>query len=198
MPGRLTRFLNLERPRKASAEPAHEVVTPHRFEPEPEIQLSQDHGEQPFLRCPSCEADNGRFAERCVNCGARLDTAEVRDWNDRLWEGRQLEAASAAEAEAARQAQLAADQRALGEALAQQVREREEERLGDFTPLGVRLLGQLEGRAQLGAALGAAAVFVIGASLAVGAHGHPLLRNVGGLLATVLAFLFLPVRRRYR
>jgi hypothetical protein len=198
MRGRLTRFLNLERPRKASAEPAHEVVTPHRFEPEPEIQLSQDHGEQPFLRCPSCEADNGRFAERCTNCGARLDTPEAHAWNDRLWESRKLEAEKADEAETARQAQLAADQRAMGEAIAEEVLERERTRLGDFTPLGLRLLAELEGPLQRWAVLGAAGLFIAGAGVAVLAHGHPLLRNVGGLLAALLAALFLPSRRRWR
>jgi hypothetical protein len=198
MAGRLTRFLNLERPRKASAEPAHEVVTPHRFEPEPEIQLSQDTGEQPFLRCPSCEADNGRFAERCTNCGVRLDTPEVRTWNDRLWESRKLEAAKADEAESTRQAQLAADQRAIGEAIAEQVLEREQARLGDSTPLGFQLLSRLEGPLQPWAVLGAGALFIAGAGAAILAHGHPMLRNVGGLLAALLASLFLPVRRRWR
>src|SRR5579859_1539840 len=112
MAGRLTRFLNLEKRRPPRDEPAHDVVTPGRFTPEssppapgpshpvmtpgrfdpPELQLSQDHGEQPFLRCPSCEADNGRFAGRCVNCGGPLDTEAARTFNQQLWEGRRAEA----------------------------------------------------------------------------------------------------------
>ncbi|TMB36298.1 MAG: hypothetical protein E6J61_00605 [Deltaproteobacteria bacterium] len=31
---------------------------------------------QPFLRCGICEADNSRFAEKCMNCG-QLRTAAI-------------------------------------------------------------------------------------------------------------------------
>jgi hypothetical protein len=98
MAGRLSRFLNLERRRKPDAAPPHEVVSRGRFDPRPEIELSPDHGEQPFLRCPSCEADNSRYAASCVNCGGRLDTAAVTEWNDRLWISLHEEKAAPADA----------------------------------------------------------------------------------------------------
>lgn len=41
---------------------------------------------QPFIRCTRCGADNTIHAEACVNCSARLDTAEQRAFNDRLWD----------------------------------------------------------------------------------------------------------------
>jgi hypothetical protein len=150
MAGRLTRFLNLEKRRKPGDAPAHEVVTPGRFsraasdqlpvagekhgvvtpgrfEP-PELQLSPDHGEQPFLRCPSCEADNGRFALKCINCSVRLDTPAVHAFNEQLWARRHAEAEATRAVEAEHQKSLEADQRALGEAIAREVAERE--RLG--------------------------------------------------------------------
>src|SRR5438067_13440486 len=109
MAGRLTRFLNLERPRKPDDTPAHGVATKARFtgeEPpaaspdeifraEREAQLQSgveidttDAAEQPFLRCPVCEADNSKFAVKCINCQSRLDSDEVRARNARLWQQR--------------------------------------------------------------------------------------------------------------
>jgi hypothetical protein len=35
--------------------------------------------------CPRCERPNNLFDRKCVNCGARLDTPEVRAYNEKLW-----------------------------------------------------------------------------------------------------------------
>lgn len=87
---------------------------------------------QPFVRCCRCETDASRFASRCSTCGADLDTDEQRAFNERLWAGRQADAAAEAEAHAARQvaldqdrAQQARAQRELHEAMAREVGERE-------------------------------------------------------------------------
>jgi len=61
MAGRLTRFLNLERPHRPGEAPKHEVATKARFTGEPSgMVLEPDLGERPFLRCPRCEADSAR------------------------------------------------------------------------------------------------------------------------------------------
>ncbi|HET9751760.1 MAG TPA: hypothetical protein VFP52_02315, partial [Myxococcales bacterium] len=90
MAGRLARFLKLEQPQKDAEVPRHEVATTARFRGEPSgIALEPDFGDQPFLRCPQCEADNTRYAERCQNCQARLSGEDVRAWNAQLWAARQ-------------------------------------------------------------------------------------------------------------
>src|ERR671937_482510 len=161
MAGRLTRFLNLERPRRPGDPPHHEVATTGRFTGDPSgIAVQSDVGQRPFLRCPRCEADNTRYADRCVNCQAPLDGDNVRAWNDRLWEERQAQAAQERAAiEASRTAQLTEQNRQLGEALAREIGERERARLGwwssgslpDATPIGVRLLAMLpRQRARIG------------------------------------------------
>jgi hypothetical protein len=181
MAGRLTRFLNLEKKRPSREQPAHEVMTPGRFKPEPEMQLSPDHGEQPFLRCPACEADNGRFAERCLNCGARLDTEAVHAFNQQLWEQRRAEASAVQAAEVEHQKSLAVDRQALG---------------GSTTPLGMRWLASLDEGRRTPAALGAIAVFLVSVLVALVATRHPLLRVAGGGIAVLLLSLFLPNHRR--
>src|SRR5436309_5262857 len=162
MAGRLTRFLNLERPRKPDDTPAHGVATRARFtgeEPpaaspdemfraERETQLQSgveidttDAAEQPFLRCPVCEADNSKFAVKCINCQARLDSDEVKAWNARLWQERR----AARELEQKPPAVVSVEQnRLLGESLAQMVAESERAKMGwndsyavrDSTPIG--------------------------------------------------------------
>jgi hypothetical protein len=192
--GRLTRFLNLERPRPSSEE-SLPPLNAARFEPRPEIELQRDDGEQPFVRCPHCEADNGKFAVTCLNCNARLDTPEVRVWNEQFWAARQAQAASDAQAEQERQRQLAADQRAMGEAIAQEVGERERQRLGDSTPLGWRFLADLPENERLPTLIGVAALFVLNGAMAMGLRGHPLLQLLGGGVAIALLVLFAPLNR---
>jgi len=163
---RFDRFRRLERPRAAGSEQAPErsgtdarieaVEGPSpsapagggeaassgelgRFRPPPERSLELDRpgqGEQPFLRCAACETDNARHAERCTTCGADLDTEAQRQFNRRLWAGRQAEAAAEAETLAARRAQQERDaaeavaaRRQAAELLAREVGDAERRRL---------------------------------------------------------------------
>lgn len=164
---RLRRFLHLERPRAAAdgdAAPDPGAGTAERFEgvetpgarpaapsssgarldrfgpePEPSIELVEvGGGAQPFTRCMRCGMDHGVFATACTGCGASLDTAEQREFNERLWARRQEEAAREVAASAERseheahaQAELARARRAMGEELAREVGRRERARLGD-------------------------------------------------------------------
>jgi len=210
MAGRLTRFLNLERPHRPGDAPKHEVATTGRFAGEPPtMALERDFGDQPFLRCPRCEADNSRYAERCQNCQTSLTGEDVRAWNEKLWAERKaqalLERASAAEARGAdtrmRQNQL------LGEALAREVGARERARLFwwsdgtyDSTPIGVRLLSLLPtAGARLLAGGLAFALFIGSVWTAVAAHGHPKLQSAGIVAALTVIVLFTPnvPRRRW-
>jgi hypothetical protein len=165
-------------------------------EPPPSIELLETAaGERPFTRCMRCGMDHNVFASECAGCGASLDTAEQRDFNDRLWAKRQgetaREAAAAAERrerEAREQAELAAARRAMGEELAREVGKRERIRLGmdergwtgwgsgaqGYTgaPVGLRILRALpDWRWQLGAIV--AALALVGGLVAYGLRGHP-------------------------
>ena len=221
MAGRLTRFLNLERPRRPGEAPQHEVATAKRFSGEPSgMALETDHGEQPFLRCPRCEADNSRYERRCMNCQGPLDTEEVRAWNQRLWAERRTQAArEVAERPSREVAQPTATQEALlqqnrmlGEALARSIGDRERTRLSwwssgyryddgysNFTPIGVRLLGMLPTtRARVIAGAIVAGLFIGAAGLAYGGPRHSPLRIVGFVMDVVLVLLFSPNVPRYR
>src|SRR5205807_1176749 len=144
----------------------------------------------PFLRCPRCEADNTRYADRCVNCQAPLVGDDVRAWNERLWAERQAQRARehAARQESRSEQELLQQNRMLGEALAREVGERERARLSwwwsgglrDPTPIGVRLLGMLPTtRARIVAGAVAAASFVGAALVAFEALGLPGFHLVG-------------------
>jgi hypothetical protein len=211
MAGRLTRFLKLERPRRPDETPHHEVATAGRFTGPPSgMALEMDQGEQPFLRCLRCEADNTRYADRCVNCQAPLVGDDVRTWNERLWAERQAQRArehAAALHEARTEQELLQQNRKLGEALAREVGERERARLSwwwsgglrDPTPIGVRLLGMLPTTgARIVAGVVAAASFVGAALLAFGARGHPRLQITGFVVGLLLLVLFSPNLPRYR
>ncbi|HWE23701.1 MAG TPA: hypothetical protein VG496_07145 [Myxococcales bacterium] len=170
MAGRFTRFLRLERPHQPG-EQHTPVAHPERFVPEepraPVSGLEVDEepaDEQPFRRCARCEMDNARFADWCVNCGAPLHTPEQELYNRQLWQKRRKEAQAEEEAlqrmhapppppadpEVARQRLRQTDARyALGETLAQEVMQREQDKLFwmtgmtsysyGFVPLGVRV-----------------------------------------------------------
>jgi len=214
MAGRLTRFLNLETPHLPGDKPPqqHPVATPRRFTGEPSgIALEPDFGEQPFLRCPSCEADNSRYAERCTNCRAPLTGEDVRAWNERLWAERKAQKAQ--EEAALLQARAAGpdlveQNRRLGEALAHEVGERERARMSwwsgsgsqDATPIGFRLLSLLPTtQSRIAAGALAAITFVAAAGLALSARGHPRLQGAGFIIGLLLLILFTPnVPRRRR
>ena len=222
MAGRLTRFLNLEKPRRPGEAPAHEVATKGRFTDEAppvaapddlfraqrEAQLrsgieleTESPAEQPFLRCPVCEADNSKYAARCINCQARLDSDEARAWNARLWQERRKAQEAGAQPQLDAES-LLAQNRALGEALAREVGERERARLswlgtGDGTPAGMRLLGLIQSPgARFATVIALVATFFGSAIVAYTAKGHPALQVGGLVVAMALLALFTPNRRR--
>ena len=203
MAGRLTRFLNLERPHRPGEAPKHEVATKARFTGEPSgMVLEPDFGERPFLRCPRCEADSSRYADRCFNCQEPLTGEDVRAWNEQLWAKRRAQQQSVARDQG--EAALLQQNRLLGEALAREVAERERTRLSwwsganDFTPVGVRLLSLFpttRGRLLAGAV--AFAAFLGGAITAFVARKHPMLQGAGFVVALLMVVLFTP-NTRYR
>lgn len=68
---------------------------------EPSLALDpRDRVEQQFIRCMRCEADNSRYAQDCIHCGASLRTEEQRAYNEAFHQRRQVEVAQQAEAEA--------------------------------------------------------------------------------------------------
>jgi hypothetical protein len=205
MGGRLTRFLNLEKRRSPTDAPPHEVATKARFEgAPPSIGLELDFGEQPFLRCPSCEADNGKHEERCIHCQRPLQTAEVHAWNAEFWEKRKAERPPAAPLPQSPPS-LSPENRHLAEALAREVGERERERLFwsggmyDSTPVGVRLLSLIrDSRTRLMVGAGMLVTFLGGGLVAFTARGHPGLQVAGAIVAMLLFVLFVPNSRRRR
>jgi hypothetical protein len=232
MAGRLTRFLNLERARKPSDTPHHGVVTKERFGAErPTPRQTDQHfreereaqldsgveiekvsaGEQPFLRCPVCEADNSKYAVKCLNCSQRLDTEEARAWNEQFWRKRRGEMQEQRRAEGAlgqRQEQARDAQRTLGEKLARQVAETEGARLGwmperilsNSAPIGFRLLGAISSPGlRYGVAAGLIGVFA-GALLVAYRFRHldPSVEGCALLAAFLVVALFLPNTRRRR
>jgi hypothetical protein len=160
---RLLRFLRIE-PRKDATESETPAVDPQierlraerkeRFASGMEIQ-EESPDVQPYLRCAICEAENSRFTEKCMNCGAPLTTAEQRAYNDALWAERR-----AAEHAAARPPPVdPAGNRALGEELARTVADREEERLSSMAgarspSAGIRILAALPPQLRTAAILG--------------------------------------------
>jgi len=207
MGGRLTRFLNLERRRAPSEEPPHEVVTKARFEgAESSIGLELDFGEQPFLRCPSCEADNGKHDEKCVNCGRPLQNEEVRVWNAEFWRKRQEERPPPPPP-LPQAPPLSPENRLLAEALAREVGERERRRLSWWgeessvsTPIGWRLLSLIEdGWTRFAVGAGVVSTFIGAALVALTVRGHPLVTLGATIVAGLIVVLFVPsVRRRRR
>lgn len=208
MGGRLTRFLNLERPRKADETPPHGVANEGRFRAEREEQLrsgidveTPDATEQPFLRCPVCEADNTKFAVQCVNCQARLDSQEVRSWNAQFWQRRLSERAPVAPPPAV----VVEQNRILGESIAREVAEHERLRLGwglsssyDSTPLGLKLLELIpDQNVRFAVAMGMVATFFGAGTVAYLARHHPVVQTVAIVVAVGLLVLFTPNRRRY-
>jgi hypothetical protein len=211
------RFEAVERPGAAPAAPRSSGAGLGRFgpEPEPSIDLVEaDAADRPFTRCMRCGMDHNVFATQCTGCGASLDTAPQREFNDRLWAQRQEQAALDARAEAERraaaaraEADLAASRRAMGEVLAREVGRQERQRLGASwgggwdglgsdsqygyggPPLGWRLLCKLpDWRWQVGAI--AAALAVVGGLFAYGRQGHP-----GALVAAFFITIALVVPR---
>jgi hypothetical protein len=83
-----------------------------------------------------CGMDHGVFATECSGCGASLDTAAQRAFDEQLWARRREEAAREEAAGAERRAlaaradsSLSASRRAMAEELAREVDRRERARL---------------------------------------------------------------------
>ena len=202
MPGRLTRFLNLERKRTVPEPPAHEVVTKARFSGTPDLILDHDSGGQPFLRCPSCEADNNRGAERCFNCQQPLQTDDARAWNAAYWEKRRHDetGAVAPDSPVPVTAPLDDESRRLAEALAREVGARERARLFgwwgagyDPTPIGIRFLRSIgDGSTRLLVSLGFAAGLMASGTVAFLAPPHSGWRTGALGLGVLLLSFFTP------
>ena len=149
----LSRFQRLERARRAESAERHttaerfRVIEPlasipdagggdlARFQPpvEPDrpVELEARSDAQPFVRCPSCGVDSPLRTRRCA-CGTALDTLEAVAFNTLLWDRHREEIARhdaeqtrsrGEQLEEARQHQE--ENRALGEALAREIAERE-------------------------------------------------------------------------
>jgi hypothetical protein len=160
------RIEGVERPGAVPAPQAASGADLERFEPAapPPVELlPEDANRRPFTRCMRCGMDHNLLAAECAGCGAPLDTPEQRAFNERLWAERQAERAEEErlhlerEAERVRDAEaLAASQRAMGEALARQVGERERRRLeadgwdGGIDALGTVFLWIGSGAAAIG------------------------------------------------
>jgi hypothetical protein len=198
---RLLRFLHIE-PRKTeggtpAADPEIERLRKERrerFASGMEI-AEQPPEAQPFLRCAVCEADNGRYAERCMNCGAALGTPEQRAFNDAFWEKQRAynQAVAAERPEAA-----TSGMRAYGEQLAHQVGRSEYARLawmrGRRPSAGVRILRALPRRVRTAAILGGLAEIAGTGVAAYGTH------DMGWRFAffasvALIGALFVPRRR---
>ena len=181
MAGRLTRFLHLEPPPVDDAafkeERARQVASGL------EVELVQTG--QPYLRCPVCEADNSKFAEKCINCARPMQTAEVFAWNQHLWAKRnEIHDAPPAE------------QRLLGEAIADEVLRRERAKLlwsSEPTPIATRVLRAMPSRAtRLG--IGALLATLFGGGVLAAFMGS----RFGVLVALAVVALFVPQTGRWR
>jgi len=147
----LSRFQRLERSRRAgepartstaerfqAIEPQASIPEAHggdlaRFAPpvEPPLELQPPSDAQPFVRCPSCGVDSPVGARRC-GCGTPLDTLEAVAFNTALWDRHREDVvrheaeqvrSRAEQLEEARRHQE--ENRALGEAIAREIAERE-------------------------------------------------------------------------
>jgi len=162
----LLRFLRLEPRRSPDAKPSPEAPS---LDPEVErlraerkqrfasgMEIADEAPDaQPFHRCAVCEAENGRFTERCTNCGASLTTSEQRAYNDALWERRR---AYEQQAEEARPQAPEPASHAYGAELARLVAQREKARLA-WMPArrpspGARILAALPPSLRTAAVLG--------------------------------------------
>ena len=145
-PGTDARFGAVVRPGEPPGGPVEPPPPPpgasghvDRFRPATERPLQVDDlgdTSQPFIRCCRCETDCSRYVAVCSTCGASLDSDEQRAFNQRLWSERRTIAAAEEEAATTRRAaqeeasaEVARARRAMGEAMAREVGDRERARL---------------------------------------------------------------------
>lgn len=207
------RFTGVERPQPGPAAPSRPRTGARleRFgpEPEPTLELVDVDGSRPFIRCRRCGMDNNVFATACQGCGVSLDTPEQHDFDERFWTARQAEAEREAreagerrELQARAEAEAARERRAMGEAMAREVGERERRRLdgwmgrggsgGEWSPLGLRLMRHLipDERWQVAAmalAAGSSAVLA-----GYGIHVRSAVLGIAGAAALVLLLVHAP------
>jgi hypothetical protein len=158
---------------------------------------------QPFMRCLHCQADNSRFAETCSVCGARLHSVQQEAYNKTLWAQRRAEKTMEEEAlrqmHASGQASAQDPQRQLGEELARQVAQQEEERLfwmnAEQTP-GMRLIGFIPSGLRWRLAAGLVAWLALSGYFALTTHSRGWL---WAFLGTLIGLSWVFVQpRRYR
>ncbi|HEX9243829.1 MAG TPA: hypothetical protein VF875_15400 [Anaeromyxobacter sp.] len=170
------RIEGVEGPGRAPvAAPAASGADLDRFAPPPppaiEL-LPEDADRRPFTRCERCGMDHNFLVAECTGCGARLDTPEQRAFNDRLWEERRAERVEEDRLHAEREAEradeaaaLAGSRRAMGEALAREVGERERRRL--------------DGEGWRGGTGVSAGPLLVGIASGLGAAGRWILQRLG-------------------
>jgi hypothetical protein len=219
MANRFARFLRLERPHPqtgAASKLANEARFEHE-EPATDAEIErlraarrqqfasgvetaeEPPDAQPFSRCAVCEADNSRYAMRCSNCAANLDTPEQRDFNQALWAKRRAEQIGAAKSAS----EPFHDPRfALGAELAHDVALREGDRLswmqsGPETSIGVRILAALPDGLR-SKVVGFVLVWIAGTGLWAWRTGEQSWGMACGISIAVVLALFMPRRRRTR
>lgn len=152
--------------------------------------------EQQFIRCMICEADNGRFAQVCVHCGAALQTEQQREFNEQFWRQRRSEAAQeqqAVEQLQQHQAQLSEEHaRVQRQAFEQMVRESQDG--SSRQPPGIRLINALKDPIIQWVLIGAFVLAGLGAGVGLwrSRPDQHTLRIVCGAILGIEALLFTP------
>lgn len=158
---------------------------------------TRSKAEQQFIRCMCCEADNSRYAQVCIHCGAPLQTDEQRDYNEQFWRQRQADVAQeqqAVEQMQAHKKQLTKEQaEAQAEVYAAMVREAQGG--GDTSdPPGIRIIRGIESTSgRVMAVIGFVVLGMISfGCLAKWQPGRTWLGVTGLVGVVALAILFLP------
>jgi hypothetical protein len=178
-------------------------------EPEPRLELVEEEGRRPFIRCRRCGMDSNVFATECQGCGVSLDTPEQHEFDERFWTARQAEAEKVArEATERRKLQARAEaedaraRRAMGEAIAREAGESERRRLdawmgaggssGEWSPLGLRLMRRLFPDARWHIPTVALSAGLAAALAGYGIHAHSVVLGAIGAVALVLLLVNAP------
>lgn len=166
--------------------------------PEPaRVDLTIDTAEvagQPFQRCARCGADSGIHAKVCGNCGAVLDSAEQRTFNEKVWEAQrrrdERERAALAQMAAARAESIRASVRPIPDAPLAPPPELLTPIEDDGGPVLLTALSAL----QKPKWRWTAGAIVVGLPLVLVALGGPLMSKLGWLLGFFCLLALLPRR----
>ena len=206
------RIAGVERPRSGGDPTARSRsgARLERFgpEPEPTLELVEADGRRPFIRCRRCGMDSNVFATACQGCTASLDTPEQHEFDERFWTARQAEAeredrdaAARRELRARAEEEDARARRAMGEAIAREVGDRERRRLdrwsgggssGAWSPLGLRLLRFIVPESRWHLAVLAVAAGLAAVLAGYGIQAHSVVLGVAGAIALVLLLIHAP------